>query len=68
MIGAGRRGIAAPAQDRLRDCLRPPHRLYRMGDDVLFDYDLRRSANAASANAPSASAASDENTHPRFLR
>lgn len=48
MIGSGKRGIAAPAQDRLRDCLRPPHRLFRMGDDVLFDYDLRSSAVAES--------------------
>jgi riboflavin-specific deaminase-like protein len=41
LIGAGRRGVAAPAQARLRDCLRPAHRLYRMGEDLLFDYDLR---------------------------
>jgi len=41
LIGQGRRGIAAPAQTRLLDCLRPAHRLYRMGDDLLFDYDLR---------------------------
>jgi diaminohydroxyphosphoribosylaminopyrimidine deaminase/5-amino-6-(5-phosphoribosylamino)uracil reductase len=41
MIGQGRRGIAAPTYPRLVDCLRPAYRLYRMGEDLLFDYDLR---------------------------
>ncbi|HMB73931.1 MAG TPA: RibD family protein, partial [Gammaproteobacteria bacterium] len=41
MIGSGRRGISAPAHERMLDCLRPQHRLYRMGADLLFDYDLR---------------------------
>ena len=41
LIGQGRRGVAAPPQTRLVDCLRPAHRLYRMGEDLLFDYDLR---------------------------
>ncbi|MGD8322968.1 MAG: RibD family protein [Gammaproteobacteria bacterium] len=49
LIGNGRRGVTAPAQARLRDCLRPPHRLYSMGEDLLFDYDLRATAAGAFA-------------------
>lgn len=41
LLGGGRPGIRLPAVARLPDALRPPHRLYRMGQDVLFDYDLR---------------------------
>ena len=48
LIGEGRRGIVAPAHARLRDCLRPAFRLYRMGDDLLYDYDLRAAAVDAS--------------------
>lgn len=40
LIGAGRPGIQLPARPRLRDCLRPKHRIYRMGDDILYDFDL----------------------------
>jgi riboflavin-specific deaminase-like protein len=46
MIGQGRRGIAAPTYPRLVDCLRPAYRLYRMGEDLLFDYDLRAAPGA----------------------
>lgn len=41
MIGAGRRGVRAPARLSMAECLRPPHRLFRLGEDVLYDYDLR---------------------------
>lgn len=41
LIGAGRPGVQLSGSPRLRDCLRPEHRIYRMGDDVLFDFDLR---------------------------
>jgi diaminohydroxyphosphoribosylaminopyrimidine deaminase/5-amino-6-(5-phosphoribosylamino)uracil reductase len=51
LIGQGRRGIAAPAQTRLLDCLRPAHRLYRMGDDLLFDYDLHAPSGESSSAA-----------------
>ena len=39
-IGQGRAGIRVAAQAKLQDCLRPAHRLYRMGTDVLFDCEL----------------------------
>lgn len=41
VTGAGRRGLDLPARDRISECLRPPHRVFAMGDDVLFDCDLR---------------------------
>lgn len=40
-IGDGRPAIRLAPPDRLRDCRRPACRVYRMGDDVLFDCDLR---------------------------
>lgn len=41
IIGAGRPGVRLPASARLSDCLRPACRVHVMGDDVLFDCDLR---------------------------
>lgn len=41
LIGAGRRGLALPAFTTMADCLRPPCRVLRMGDDVLWDLALR---------------------------
>jgi diaminohydroxyphosphoribosylaminopyrimidine deaminase/5-amino-6-(5-phosphoribosylamino)uracil reductase len=40
LIGEGRPAIRLAAPDRLRDCVRPAYRVFRMGGDVLFDYDL----------------------------
>lgn len=48
-IGRGRRGIDVPGSHALADCVRPPHRVFRMGSDVLFDMDLRASPGEASA-------------------
>jgi len=41
IIGSGRPAIRLAARDRLGDCLRPPARIYRMGQDLLYDFDLR---------------------------
>ncbi|MEF7616563.1 dihydrofolate reductase family protein [Aquincola sp. MAHUQ-54] len=41
IIGAGRRGLALPSFERMRDCLRPKARTVPMGDDLLWDLDLR---------------------------
>jgi diaminohydroxyphosphoribosylaminopyrimidine deaminase/5-amino-6-(5-phosphoribosylamino)uracil reductase len=43
-IGDGRPAIRLSPPNRLRDCLRPPCRVYRMGSDVLFDCDLSAAA------------------------
>ena len=45
IIGDGRPAIRLPGPVALRDCVRPHHRVFRMGTDVLFDCDL--SAEAA---------------------
>ena len=47
VIGRGRPGLALPARERIADCLRPAHRVFAMGGDVLFDCDLRAPRAAA---------------------
>jgi diaminohydroxyphosphoribosylaminopyrimidine deaminase / 5-amino-6-(5-phosphoribosylamino)uracil reductase len=51
LIGDGRPAIRLAPPLRLRDCARPAYRVYRMGGDVLFDFDLRGS-DAEPAVAP----------------
>lgn len=46
LIGEGRRGVTLPATTSLGDCLRPPCRIYRMGEDILFDCEPRRTERA----------------------
>ena len=46
IIGAGRPGLQLPRSAAMRDCMRPPSRVYRMGADVLWDLDLRAAASA----------------------
>ena len=41
IIGAGRRGLQHPGPARMIDCLRPPTRRLALGEDVLWDLDLR---------------------------
>ena len=41
LIGDGRPAIRIPPRAALGDCHRPPCRVFRMGDDILFDCDLR---------------------------
>jgi riboflavin-specific deaminase-like protein len=53
MTGRGRAGITLPARERIAECLRPAHRVFTMGGDVLFDCDLR--AAAADLTEPSGS-------------
>ncbi|NOT45605.1 MAG: RibD family protein [Acidobacteria bacterium] len=52
IIGSGRPAIRLPAQPVLGDCRRPRYRVFRMGGDVLFDCELRASAEAPLAGAP----------------
>lgn len=42
VMGRGRPGLRLPANERIAECLRPAHRVFAMGADVLFDCDLRR--------------------------
>jgi riboflavin-specific deaminase-like protein len=41
-IGDGRRALALPPAARMASCLRPPARVFRLGEDLLWDFDLRR--------------------------
>ncbi|MBS0342325.1 MAG: RibD family protein [Proteobacteria bacterium] len=41
VIGGGRPGLSLPGGTALRDCPRPPGRVYRFGADILWDLDLR---------------------------
>jgi riboflavin-specific deaminase-like protein len=44
IIGGGRPGLQLPRSAAMRDCMRPPGRAFRMGEDVLWDLDLRAAA------------------------
>jgi riboflavin-specific deaminase-like protein len=44
LTGRGRPGLTLAARDKIAECLRPAHRVFTMGGDVLFDCDLRAAA------------------------
>jgi riboflavin biosynthesis pyrimidine reductase len=41
LIGSGRHALSLPPIATLDQALRPPCRLFHLGNDVLFDLDLR---------------------------
>jgi riboflavin-specific deaminase-like protein len=49
ITGDGRPGLSLAARDKIAECLRPQHRVFALGGDVLFDCDLRAAAPAAVA-------------------
>jgi riboflavin-specific deaminase-like protein len=49
VTGHGRPGIRLVARHHLGECLRPAHKLFRMGGDMLFDCDLRMRGSADEA-------------------
>jgi len=53
IIGSGRPGLRRPAAPTMRDCLRPAGQIFRMGEDVLWSFDLRPApARPPTADAP----------------
>jgi riboflavin-specific deaminase-like protein len=54
LIGEGRPAIRMTPRRLLKDCLKVQPRIYRTGEDVLFDCDLHASAAAAPAKKPDA--------------
>jgi len=42
LIGVGRRGLQLPPQATMDDCLRPPAQVLALGEDRLWDLDLRQ--------------------------
>lgn len=53
LIGSGRPAFTLPPIATLEQALRPACRVFRLGDDVLFDLDLRSPAPAAGPAGPS---------------
>jgi len=49
LIGEGRPAVRLPPQLRLQDCRHLCHRVYRSGNDILFDCDLRAAADNSTA-------------------
>ncbi len=56
VMGAGRAGIHLPAREHLADCMRLSPRVFSMGDDILFDCDLRNAGATMAMAQPSTSA------------
>lgn len=52
LIGEGRPAIRLPAPQRLAECMRPAQRVFRLGNDVLFECDLRRNSPSTAATTP----------------
>jgi len=44
VIGNGRPGVTLPPRSALADALRPKAQIYRMGEDMLYDFDLTADA------------------------
>lgn len=42
LVGEGRPALQIPGVPLMRSALRPPYKLYRMGEDVLWDFDVRK--------------------------
>lgn len=53
LIGDGRPAIRLPARAALGDCHRPRYRVFRMGEDILFDCDLRSDEASAGGEGDS---------------
>jgi riboflavin-specific deaminase-like protein len=51
LTGRGKPGLRLAANDRLGDCPRPSNRVFAMGQDILFDCDLR-AANTLNGDRP----------------
>lgn len=54
IVGDGRAGLQLPGVATIGDCARPPYRVFRMGEDVLWDFDLRCDHGAGTTPPPPA--------------
>jgi hypothetical protein len=55
LIGSGRRGLSVPAAPTLGEAWRPQSRQFLLGNDVLYDFDLRSKAPVRGLATPSPS-------------
>ncbi|MCB8883640.1 RibD family protein [Acidisoma cellulosilytica] len=51
IIGSGQTGICLPQIARMEQAMRPPCMTHRLGDDVLFDFDLDETLSPTGAEA-----------------
>jgi riboflavin-specific deaminase-like protein len=51
LIGGGRPALQLPPAINMDAAQRPPHRMYRMGNDVLWDFDLRTQVDKQAAGS-----------------
>lgn len=56
LIGDGKPAVRLPARLSLQECLRLRHSVYRTGEDILFDCDLRAAPDAAPEPAQASAA------------
>jgi riboflavin-specific deaminase-like protein len=49
LIGAGRPSMRLPGSATLAECLRAPHRIYRMGPDLMVELDLAAARSGAAS-------------------
>jgi riboflavin-specific deaminase-like protein len=68
LIGDGRPAIRLPPPALLGDCARPARRLYRMGDDILFDFDLATARTPQLVADPEAVAAANQRLESVIVR
>jgi riboflavin-specific deaminase-like protein len=52
LIGNGRPGLRLPPPQRMADTLRPTTRIFRMGEDMLYDFDLTPNQGTTSPASP----------------
>jgi riboflavin-specific deaminase-like protein len=52
IIGSGRPTIRLPARTALSECRRPRCRVFRMGEDILFDCELATDGGSTEAESP----------------
>lgn len=68
LIGDGRPAIRLPPPAQLGDCTRPARRVYRMGEDILFDFDLAKARPPHLVADPEALAAADRRDESVLVR
>jgi riboflavin-specific deaminase-like protein len=68
LIGDGRPAIRLRPPAQLGDCTRPARRVYRMGDDILFDFDLAAARAPQLVADPEPAAAAEQRAEPVIVR
>ena len=59
LVGQGKQGLQLAGSDAMKNARRPPHAVFRMGEDVLWDFDVDVN-KAASPEIPEPPASADD--------